>query len=585
MQPFDSLTLHSLIQEIRPKLINKRVDKLHAVDRHSLIITFKPKTNLFISINPVGSRLCLKESTDEVLDKSHKTDKIKDSNNFSVILKKYLTNAKLTAIDTELGERIVNFVFLTNDALGNSSYKNLICEIMGKHSNLILIDQKSLLILAVMHSVTHDMSRQRQLLANIAYTKPSVTDKTNIFNISREDFIKTFSSPDIQTNDNKIKLSAFLIQNFKGLGKDLTMEIINSLNYEDNLASFVKSPDSIDRLWFKVNNIKANPIFEPGISSNKINYTVLNLSKWPNLAKFPSINQMVDAYYSKHEESQKFSQLQEKLLGKLKLEQRKLEDKIITIKNFLANQNEIDILKKYGDLIYANISDLNENQASIIVFDYENNANIEIPINLNFSITQNAQNYYKQYQKAKLKQKNYKESLGDLTNKLNDVLTEVNYIEQCKTYKELLIQRKESSLKEVPKKNDKSTLLKLSAKDGSLIFIGRNSYQNDELFSKIARPEDYWFHVLGVSGAHVLLRLSNPKLDPASNLIEEAARLAAKFSKNKDNTKILVIYTKYKYVTKINRGKAGQVKYEKEKTVEITNNWSILNTSVNIIDR
>ncbi len=171
MQPFDSLTLHSLIQEIRPKLINKRVDKLHAVDRHSLIITFKPKTNLFISINPVGSRLCLKESTDEVLDKSHKTDKIKDSNNFSVILKKYLTNAKLTAIDTELGERIVNFVFLTNDALGNSSYKNLICEIMGKHSNLILIDQKSLLILAVMHSVTHDMSRQRQLLANIAYTK------------------------------------------------------------------------------------------------------------------------------------------------------------------------------------------------------------------------------------------------------------------------------------------------------------------------------------------------------------------------------------------------------------------------------
>ena len=107
---------------------------------------------------------------------------------------------------------------------------------------------------------------------------------------------------------------------------------------------------------------------------------------------------MVDVYYSSCEESQKFSQLQEKLLGKLKLEQRKLEDKIITIKNFLANQNEIDILKKYGDLIYANISALNENQATITVFDYENNATVEIPLNLDLSITQNAQNYYKQYQ-------------------------------------------------------------------------------------------------------------------------------------------------------------------------------------------
>ncbi len=581
MQPLDSLTLSALITEIKPIILDKRVDKIWEIDRHSLIILFKSKTSLLICVNPMGARICLVEGDNYGKTKTTIYEN-KNNQGFIILLKKYLINAKLIDISCALGERIVSLTFLTTDALGSQSKKNLNIELMGKHSNIILFDSQTKKILGSSHNVSLDMSRDRQIMTNILYELPTVTNQQNIFNTNYDKFITTINSQNALDLKDKLKISSFLTSKFKGIGKDLALEIIKSIAVSDDFSRLQNNKSLIDQLWFKINDLKTCTKFNPGINNDLNTYSIFNLANETNYKAYTSINSMVANYYWLQEQKLKFTLLQEKLLGKLKLEERKLKDKLITIEKFLANETDINKLKKMGDLIYTNLSDLQPGQESIIVHDFESNTNLNIDLDINLSLSQNAQKFHKQYQKAKLKQKNYQESHLSMQNKLTEILAEISYIEQCKTLAELQILQKgvNNNLRELNKSNDKSTILKLVSKDGAFIFIGRNSYQNEELFNKIARDEDYWFHVLGNSGAHVLLRLTNPKQAAANNLIEEAASLAAKFSKNKDNSKILVVYTKYKYVTKINRGKAGQVKYEREKTITVNNNWSIFNTNI-----
>ncbi len=606
MQPFDALTMRAVLNEAKPLLIGRRVDKIYQVARDEVVFSLRAKagmTNLLLSAQSAYGRVCLIRQTQAPT--ADKTKSNQNQSQFLLVMRRHLTSATLVGIEQPTGERTVDLIFSCIDEVGGTSHKVLTAEVMGRHSNLIFWDKTTDKILTASHVVTKEMSRQREVAAGLRFVRPPKQDKPNIFNVSKDAFMnkadeiirlaQSESGSDTGSGASSGADSAilaptveqWLITTFTGLGRQLSEEFVASTGLSSPIKTGTADPNFKSVLWEKTQALQSEERFKPAMRLDLSRYSVL--SWWEGIdngqiwKSFPTANDMVDEYYRAVESREQFQQLRERLRSELKNETEKLENRITAASQHVTPAENLEQLKRSGDLILANLNEIKPGQE---VLSCENlfgtNGGTEtIKLNPNLNGSQNAQFFYRQFAKTRSRLSAASAACTEASKRLealrqqSDAVEKAADSEELRRLKDTLIGRKQSELPKIAqvrpteKKKTKTKILSLVSSDGWTIYVGRNRHENDHLLSRLAQPNDLWLHVLGQGGAHVLIRVPASKQEPPLTTIKEAAQVAARLSKASTGSKVRVVYTQCKHVKKLGKDKPGLVRYENEKTLEI----------------
>ena len=571
----DGIVTKAIVKEFKNTILGGRVDKIYQHEKDEILIQVynKGKNNkLLISASSNNPRIHLTNH-----DKSNPSSPPM----FCMLLRKHLGRGLISNIEQLDMDRVIFIDISSLDELGSRTEKRLVVEIMGKYSNIILIDKTSNRIIDSITRVTHDMSRIRQVLPGKEYFPPKQDNKLNPLDIGKEIFIKLMD----EDNGNKLVFKHFYT-NYIGLGPLIAKEIcyqanvqidvpLASLNIEEKEIIFASFKNIMDKL--KAEDF--NPILiKNEYSNNFIGFYSLDIDHLgKNKLYLDSISKVLDEYYRKNDMMDRVNQKAQALKKSVQTKLTRSSNKLAKQKEELLKSKNREIYKIYADLISANIHRIDKGMEEIQLENFysENMEVITIPLDKKYSPQENAQNYYKKYSKLKnahqllLKQiPETEEEVYYLENIMNSIdnCTQVDEIEEIK--EELI---KEGYLKGKLKKGKKKTTSKphhYISSDGFHIYVGKNNKQNDYLTLKFAQKEDLWFHTQKIPGSHVILKVENREI-PNSTL-EEAAILAAYYSKGKNSTNVPVDYTEKKNVKKPKKAKGGMVIYENFSTIFVT---------------
>jgi predicted ribosome quality control (RQC) complex YloA/Tae2 family protein len=632
MQPFDALSIRAVLAEARPLIVNRRVDRVNQLGRDEVLLTLRGKsgmTSLFISAQSVHGRMCLVQLNQQQT-KGSRPDPVTDRYvskygtsssvpNFCLLLRKHLAGATLIAAEQPLGERIIDLVFSCVDEVGTTSVKILTAEIMGRHSNLIFWEKEGSKIIAASHNVTRDMSRQREIAPGLRYERPPAQERPSLYTVNQQDFLALFdqfkkqsrgseamtpeavapqteavstpSQPEVHAASvaPAATVEQWIIATFTGAGRHLCEELVLASGLVSESARAHAIDDAGGKLWQRVEQLRAHDNYRPFLFTDLSRYSVLGWYPVPSGEQkptkvLPSVNDLIEEYFRSCELVEQCNQLRERLKSDLAQELTKVESRMKMAEQHVLPGNDIHKQKKLGDLILANLHDIGPGQEVLEVDDLfgasENSESAKIVIKLNASLSpaQNAQMYYRQYAKSRARHTTASQSVSEAAARkdmLEARLKQINAardIFELRQLKENLTGRKAHEIvkpKAKAKKGNDSKILSVNSSDGWTIYVGRNRMENDYLLSRLAQPNDLWFHVLGQGGAHVLIRIPSSKQEPPMTTIQEAAQIAARLSKASHGAKVRVIYTQCKHVRKLAKDKPGLVKYEQERTIEV----------------
>lgn len=596
------------MQEAKPLLLNRRVEKVYQSGRDEIILAMRLKAGIgyfFVCAQASFGRLCL------VANPS--LPKQVNPPGFCQVLRRYLAAATIVDIDQLPGERVAHITFGCTDELGTRSLRVLTAEIMGRHSNLIFWEKENEKIIAASHVVTAEMSRQREVASGLRYVRPPQQDKPNLFCIEEQQFKEAFgrwqnadstaqpAKAEAGTACGSGQLSAsepvvdnwerWLLTAFGGIGRHLAEELVAACG-----IGIDRSPEAASALWQKVAAMQSCSTYAPAMKDDLTRYTVL--SWWPEMAshadewrKFPAVNDMVEAYFHTLQEREQLHQLKERIRLELKSESDRVEAKLKAANQQLSTAQDCQQYKVFGDLILANLPQIEHGQDELVcdnLYATEGNGTIKIALNPQLPAAQNAQYYYRQFAKARVRKQAAGASLNDATTRLSIInrhlgeLEQAQGMEELSRLKEVVLDRGKRAEQKTQASNKQSQpqqkpqgaargprLMSTRSSEGWLIYIGRNRIENDVLLSKLGQPHDIWLHVQGQEGAHVLIKNPN-KQDPPATTLREAAQLAARFSRVSLGSKVRVVYTQCRYVRKATgKEKQGLVHYENEKTLEV----------------
>ncbi|MBZ4682618.1 MAG: hypothetical protein PWP46_646 [Fusobacteriaceae bacterium] len=525
---FEGIHLKLLIDELKEQILNKKVTKVVQYDKLNISLFFS-KENLFFSALP-NLAICYLNT--------NKDNAPKEQLNFALVLKKFLLGATITDISQHKFERTMIFKFEKIDELGEKKFYNLIFEMMGKHSNIFLCDNNLKIINSLKPLFLEE--NKRNLFNGSDFEFFISHDKLSPFDISKEEFEKI---------ENKNILHKYI----SGIGK---LTSTNSNSYDEFIENLnlKKSPT----IYKENNKIK--------IASFVEYKTLENFEK----ISFNSISEMLNNYITTTISSVKIDKLKQNYL---KIITNKINKNNNILKNISKEKKKYSDYEKYkniGDILAANLYSIKPYKKNIELFDFYNNKNITISLDENLTPQENLNNYYKKYNKLKrkleyniIREKEIKKELEYL-NTLNNFITLADNLNTLASIEEELIEQ--NIIKKIEKKNRKKRKNNIEVEyiivDNYKIYFGKNNKENEYITFKLADKNDIWLHIKDIPGSHVIIKGENP----SENIILEAAKLAAKYSKiNSGN--ITVDYTQKKYVKKIPNSKPGFVSYSNFKSV------------------
>ena len=529
MITFDSLTLKSFITENRDFLTGARIQKIQQPTRRDFILTVHgfskngiPETRkLYINIDPQYYHICFMNKQNE--EKRH-IEIPQHPPMFCMLLRKYLKNCKINVIHQPAYERIIEFYTETFNKSREKMHLCFAVEFMGKHSNAVLYNSDTNVIIGCAHNVGADKSRKREMSGTLPYFYPPKQNKIDILNYTG----------------------------------NIDYEKINTDFYwfSKSFESQVKNvPPERLKDYVRLKNIS------PAISGNYAEYTLFSELFEENIPQ-NSVNEMLDNYYAFHMQKNKIKNLKTYLTSIINPKLKKSKNSLSKILTQSDKEKNADKYRLYGDLIIANLYNSKDYSKTIKLYDYENEQNITIELDAALPLKENALKFYKLYTKSKTSLKKLKEVSEKLKADISyyeDVLYLIEMSETIENLEEIqseIAPEKEKQTKSQPSNQPLELII-----EKEKVWIGRNNRQNDYIVSKLARDEDYWFHIKDCAGAHVLLRKQNP----AEELIFECAKLAKEYSSAKLSPKAGVIYTKRKYLKKHPKAKLGYVTYSNEK--------------------
>ncbi|MCL2858760.1 MAG: NFACT family protein [Streptococcaceae bacterium] len=527
---FDGIFLHHIIAEISEQLIGGRIQKINQPFEQELVLTIRgngKSHKLLLSAHPTFGRIQLTETDFQ---------NPQNPNNFVMILRKYLSGAFIEEIEQIDNDRQVLFHISTKDEIGDSLKIALAVEIMGKHSNIILLDKSNDKIIESIKHIGFSQNQYRTILPGSTYITPPESDLLNPFTASDE---KIFDS---------LNTEAKLQEVFQGMGKD-TAQALSNLSLDDfrtRLKTIVPSIYPNDR------------------------FSSIQLSD--EFTSYDNLSHMLDVYYQDKAERDRVKQVASEVIRKVQNELKKNKDKLKKQEKELTATENAETFRQKGELLTTFLHEVPNNQPSVTLDNYYTNKPIEINLNLALSPSQNAQRYFHRYQKLKQAVK----VLGDHIEHTKQAIAYLESVEnnlqnadvaEIADIREELIQTGYIKTKYRDKKQKMLPPEKYQAEDGTIILVGKNNLQNEQVSFKLSKKGDLWFHVKDIPGSHVLLT-NNPS--PSDETITFAGELAAYYSKARHSNLVQVDMLDVKKLHKPTGTPPGFVTYNREKTIRVT---------------
>ena len=561
---FDSLTLKALLSEISPIIENSRVQKIRQPNRQELLLTLRNNSKnhtLFISTKPSFAHICLLEDKNKIY---RIFDFPTSPPMFCMLLRKYLENAKIEKVVQPDHERIVEFYFTAYGELGESIKLILAVELMGKHSNMILYNADTKIIVGCAHNVGEEKSKTRELAGGLSYVYPPKYYKKDISLISKEEFLSLSKS--INTT-----FPNWLNETFYDISIPLAIEICKSLNIpSEKDFGFAVSKEVLENVFEKAKEILSLEKICPTISADFEEFSLNGF--YENNCQ--NVNDMTDLYFGKNSFEELLERKRKNLKSLIDREVKKVKRLIKKLSVGEDFEEKILLYKQTADTLMANIYLKNFEKSKIELNNVHTGENIVIEVDTALSVNDNAQNYYKLYAKAKRTKETNEELFEKYKEKENYLLSIKSSTELAQDM-ETLSEIEEETSQFMPKQKIKTSskpkkiTVENLEKDGYEIFIGKNNKQNDYIVSKLSSPEDFWFHVHGDFGSHVLVKNKKREETLPDEILLFASKLAGKYSERRNDAKINVIYTKRKYLRKPPGANLGYVTYKNEKEITV----------------
>ena len=536
---FDGFFLHHMTEELRQELLYGRIQKINQPFEQELVLQIRSKRQnhkLLLSAHPVFGRI-------QLTNTSFENPAV--PNTFIMVMRKYLQGATIESIEQIDNDRVLEISVSNKNEIGDSVAATLVIEIMGKHSNIILMDKASGNIIEAIKHVGFSQNSYRTILPGSTYVTPPQTGSRNPFTISDGKLFEI-----LQTED----LSARSLQKlFQGLGRDTAAELSQRLT-SDKLKIF--------RAFF----------------TSSTQATLTSKSFTPILfadsqKEFPSLSQLLDAFYQDKAERDRVNQQASELIHRVENELEKNRKKLTKQEQELVATENAEEFRQKGELLTTFLHQVPNNQDQVELDNYYTSEKITIVLDKALTPNQNAQRYFKKYQKLK-------EAVKHLTGLIEETKETIQYLESVETalsqanlteiaeIREELIQtgfirRRQREKIQKRKKPEKY----LSTDGQTIILVGRNNLQNDELTFKMAKKEELWFHAKDIPGSHVVI---TGNLQPSDEVKTDAAELAAYFSKARLSNLVQVDMIEVKKLNKPTGGKPGFVTYTGQKTLRVT---------------
>jgi len=537
---FDGFFLHHMVEELRTELLNGRIQKINQPFDQELVLQIRSNRKshrLLLSAHPVFGRIQLTESTFE---------NPAQPSTFIMVLRKYLQGAVIESIEQIENDRIVEITVSNKNEIGDHIQATLIIEIMGKHSNILLVDKSSHKILEVIKHIGFSQNSYRTLLPGATYIAPPSTEALNPFMVKDEKLFEI-----LQTQE----LTAKNLQNlFQGLGRDTATELERQL-LNDKLATF--------RNFFGQET-------KPCLTDKSFSCVPFSSKTAEN---FDSLSQLLDIYYKDKAERDRVKQQASELIRRVENELQKNRQKLKKQEKELQATENAEEFRQKGELLTTFLHQVPNDQDQVILENYYTNQPITIALDKALTPNQNAQRYFKRYQKLK-------EAVKYLTDLIEETKATILYLESVETVlnqagldeiaeiREELIQTGFIRRRQREKIQKRQKPEQYLASDGkTIIYVGRNNLQNEELTFKMARKEELWFHAKDIPGSHVVI---SGNLNPTDEVKTDAAELAAYFSKGRLSNLVQVDMIEVKKLNKPTGGKPGFVTYTGQKTLRVT---------------
>lgn len=557
---FDGITTRILVNEFNKTLIGSRVEKIYVPTRNELWLLLhtpdRKSVKLLISVDANNCRFHLSNES---------RNNPEQAPQFCMILRKYLAGGRLTKV-TQVGlDRIVKFSFENINDFGDLTTKDLVVELMGKYSNIILIDGEK--IIDSIRHVDITMSSVREVLPTRKYVLPTSLGKNNLEETTVDEFKNTLLKASQESEFEEISLANLISNNYIGLSKNF----VTSICIKNNIATEI-AKSNLDALVFEniyngINDVLNTPDISFELTDNKKDY-------YPILGKTDVESSIfLDEFYSQKENASLLKSAKQNIIRDVNSHISKTSKKLDVVLKTLEEEPNLEKYKQYGELINCNMYRMEIGLENIEVENfYDNNKLVKIPLQKNLTPSRNSALYFKKYNKLKnslLHSREYKKVYEDEITYLNSVLFEIDDAETIFELDE--IHEELASLGYVKKKVKKGKKKDLPSEpityeyNGVRILVGRNNIQNDKLTLKQARKNHTWLHTKNIHGSHVIIESENP----TDEVLYYAATLAKKHSKAKESSKVEVDYTLVKYVHKESGAKPGMVVYTDYQTIVV----------------
>ena len=536
---FDGFFLHHMTEELRHELVGGRIQKINQPFEQELVLQIRSNRKshkLLLSAHSVFGRVQLTETTFE---------NPAIPNTFIMVMRKYLQGAVIEAIQQVENDRILEISVSNKNEIGDSVAVTLVIEIMGKHSNIILLDKASGKIIEAIKHVGFSQNSYRTILPGSTYVAPPQTGSLNPFTVGDEKLFQILQTEEIEPKR--------LQQIFQGLGRDTATELSGRLT-ADKLKTF--------RSFF------ASPT-HPSLTEKSFSALLFSDSK----TQMSTLSELLDTFYKDKAERNRVNQQASELIRRVENELEKNRKKLGKQEEELLATENAEEFRQKGELLTTFLHQVPNDQNQVELDNYYTGEKILITLDKALTPNQNAQRYFKRYQKLK-------EAVKHLTSLIEETRNTILYLESVETalaqaslseiveIREELIQTGFIRRRQREKIQKRQKPEKYLATDGqTIILVGRNNLQNDELTFKMAKKDELWFHAKDIPGSHVVI---TGNLQPSDEVKTDAAELAAYFSKARLSNLVQVDMIEIKKLNKPTGGKPGFVTYTGQKTLRVT---------------
>lgn len=566
---YDGIVTRKIVNELREKLLGGKIQKVTQPSKNDIVFnvySMGKNYKLLLSANNNEARI-------NITNKKYENPDVPP--NFCMVLRKHINQGKIIDISQRGLDRVVIFSISSIDEMGFDTSKKLIVEIMGKYSNIILVDDNYKIIDAIKRVNSH-MSSVREIFPSLKYEFIE-DDKEDIM---KDDFKLDIKTLDQRLSDEQVPYKIFH-QNYTGFSPAVGKELVFRAGIDDRINWGLVSEDEkrkldklLDELSYDIrNNNLSSFVYKDNIKVKDfhcINFTHLSLDKEEN----ETMSESVEVFFTTNKTHDRLNQKKSDLNKKLNSSIKSVKRKVKILSSNLDKKDSIDKFKKRGDLLSANVYKINKGDKSVKVLNYYKN-NQETVINLDPQKTpwENVEANYTRSKKLKASYDYAKKDLPKQNELLayleqtKDFINRSNSIEDLTDIREELVEMKiiKKKAKNKKKSSKKSKPYHYVTKNSSDIYVGKNSKQNDYITLKLANKDDFWFHIKDLPGSHVVLRNDNIDEDD----IKIAAYLAAINSSVSRGNKVDIDYTQKKNVNKAKGAKPGMVYYTDFNTITI----------------